>query len=532
MAKKFNVTAVCMPDKHYMVNIEERLRQIKDLVDEGLYFTINRARQYGKTTTLLALEQYLRQDYHVVSLDFQTFGSEEFTNENIFALSFAGAFIRQIKSEFSVSSEQLKKTIMQVETIVEDERKSFRLLKLFEKISDICAQMDKPVVLMIDEVDSAANNQVFLDFLAQLRAYYIRRTTWPTFKSVILAGVYDIKNLVRKLRPDEEHKVNSPWNIAADFGVEMSLTKEGIAEMLREYKVDYQLDMNENEMADLLYSETSGYPFLVSKLCKLMDEEISKAEGGRAQAWTVGGFMDALRILTAEKNTLYESIVGKVITYPELNDILQDKIFNGQTVAYTATNPVIDLAAMFGIIKNIDGVAVPANKIFAKVLSDYYLSLDEMKNLEIYKASQQEKVQFIRDGKLNMRLVIERFAEHFTDIYGKKGEKFVEKEGRKYFLLYLKPIINGRGHYSLEAVTTSENRTDLIVYYQKEFFIIEMKIWRGAKKHKDGEKQLLGYMDEYHQETGYLITFNFNKTKSPGIKEIRIDKKTLIEAVI
>ena len=175
---------------------------------------------------------------------------------------------------------------------------------------------------------------------------------------------------------------------------------------------------------------------------------------------------------------------------------------------------------------------VPANKIFAKVLSDYYLSLDEMKNLEIYKASQQEKVQFIRDGKLNMRLVIERFAEHFTDIYGKKGEKFVEKEGRKYFLLYLKPIINGRGHYSLEAVTTSENRMDLIVYYQKEFFIIEMKIWRGAKKHKDGEKQLLGYMDEYHQETGYLITFNFNKTKSPGIKEIRIDKKTLIEAVI
>lgn len=84
----------------------------------------------------------------------------------------------------------------------------------------------------------------------------------------------------------------------------------------------------------------------------------------------------------------------------------------------------------------------------------------------------------------------------------------------------------------MEAVTTSENRTDLIVYYQKEFFIIEMKIWRGAKKHKDGEKQLLGYMDEYHQETGYLITFNFNKTKSPGIKEIRIDKKTLIEAVI
>ncbi len=56
-----------------------------------------------------------------------------------------------------------------------EERKNFRLLKLFEKISDICAKTDKPVVLMIDETDSAANNQVFIDFLSQLWAYYIRK---------------------------------------------------------------------------------------------------------------------------------------------------------------------------------------------------------------------------------------------------------------------------------------------------------------------------------------------------------------------
>lgn len=65
---------------------------------------------------------------------------------------------------------------------------------------------------MIDEVDSATNNQVFLDFLVQLRAYYIDRDVQPTFQSVILTGVYDVMNLKRKIRPDEEHKVNSPWN--------------------------------------------------------------------------------------------------------------------------------------------------------------------------------------------------------------------------------------------------------------------------------------------------------------------------------
>ncbi|MBR3317046.1 MAG: hypothetical protein IKG21_04415 [Atopobiaceae bacterium] len=44
-----------MPSKHYMVDLSERVAQIKEMVDAGEYFAINRARQYGKTTTLYAL---------------------------------------------------------------------------------------------------------------------------------------------------------------------------------------------------------------------------------------------------------------------------------------------------------------------------------------------------------------------------------------------------------------------------------------------------------------------------------------------
>ena len=47
--KKFNTTAVCIPTKHYMVDISDKVEQIRKLVDEGKYFTISRARQYGKT---------------------------------------------------------------------------------------------------------------------------------------------------------------------------------------------------------------------------------------------------------------------------------------------------------------------------------------------------------------------------------------------------------------------------------------------------------------------------------------------------
>lgn len=109
-----------------------------------------------------------------------------------------------------------------------------------------------------------------MDFLAQLRAQYIDRDIQPTFQSVILAGVYDIRNLKRKLRKDEEHQYNSPWNIAAEFTVDMSFDQTEIAEMLREYELDYHTGMDVDRLAGWIFDYTSGYPILVSRLCQLM----------------------------------------------------------------------------------------------------------------------------------------------------------------------------------------------------------------------------------------------------------------------
>lgn len=65
MSKTFNTTGVCIPEKHYMVNLESRLKEIKSLVDTDSYFVINKVRQYGKTTTLRVLYKYLRNEYYV-----------------------------------------------------------------------------------------------------------------------------------------------------------------------------------------------------------------------------------------------------------------------------------------------------------------------------------------------------------------------------------------------------------------------------------------------------------------------------------
>ena len=301
-----------------MVNIDSRLKKIKELIDKGEYFAINRARQYGKTTTLRGLSRFLQKEYLVADMDFQTFGDAKFKNENVFSMAFARVFIRVLKRKEDTFSERMKEIIRDMEEILRRKDESFELQELFEYISDICGAATAPVVLIIDEADSATNSQVFLDFLSQLRAYYIDRDQTTAFRSVILAGVYDIRNLKLKIRPGDSHRRNSPWNIAVKFDVDMSFSKEDIAGMLREYEADWNTGMDIQETAGGLYAYTSGYPVLVSALCKIMDEELpaSGRYPDKKSAWTQKGLLEAVRILLSEKNTLFEAIeTGQIKIY-------------------------------------------------------------------------------------------------------------------------------------------------------------------------------------------------------------------------
>ena len=529
MSKIFNTSAVCRPEIHYMVDLSDRLEQIKKMVDRGDYFTINRARQYGKTTMLRALGSFLAENYVVVSLDFQMMSQSDFEKES----SFSEAFAREVLEEIANIEEVSVEIITRLQRLADGKEGKGRLAELFQCLNAWCGQSKKPIVMLIDEVDSAQNNQVFLDFLAQLRGAYINRDKRPAFQSVILAGVYDVKNIKQRLKPDGEHRVNSPWNIAADFLLDMNFSVKDISGMLAEYESDYQTGMDIKEIAQFIYDYTSGYPFLVSRICKLMDERITGSEGyfDRKLVWTKEGVLEAVKILLGEKNTLFESIAGKLADYPRLRELVYSLLFTGRKISYNPLSPSIEIAEMFGFIKNSRGDAVISNRIFETVLYNLFLS-EEMLDSEEYRTALQERNQFIQNGHLNMKLILEKFVVHWGDLYSSADEKFIEDNARKFFLLYLKPIINGTGNYYIEAQTRDNKRTDVIIDYCKEQFVIEMKIWRGNAYHERGEKQLAEYLEYYHLNKGYMLSFSFNKKKQAGVKEIRIGNKVLIEAVV
>jgi hypothetical protein len=521
MERYFNITGACNPQEHYMVNLDSRLAEIKKMVDAGKYFVINRGRQYGKTTTLKALEKYLMQDYIVVRMDFQFMDASDYETTK----TFVKAFARVLWSKRSIRpymSEEIQSEIKDMKRNTE-----FVLGDLFSVLSDWCDEAEKPIILIIDEVDNASNNQVFLDFLAQLRGYYLERNDRPTFQSVILAGVHDIRNLRQKIRPDTEHKHNSPWNIASPFDIDMSFSVQDIVGMLTDYENDNHTGMDVKEISQLIYDYTSGYPVLVSHICKTNDEML-----GKDIRWTSEGIVQAAGILVSTKQVLFESLMGKLEDDEELKKCIYAILMNGDTFSYNPDDSSVDMALMYGFVKVEHGCVQIANRIFETRLYNAFLTSKSAQIMPIYKAGAQMKSQFIENGQLNMERILEKFTQYFNDIYGNQPDKFKEDDGRKLFLLYLRPIINGTGNYYIEAQTRDMKRTDVIVDYLGKQYIIELKIWHGDEYNTRGENQLAEYLDYYHIEKGYLLSFNFNKNKQSGMYTITLNGRIIVEAVV
>ena len=520
--KRFNVTGLCVPHKHYMVDISDKLAKIEDLIDKECYFTINRARQFGKTTTLAALERILNDQYVVASISFEGLGNESFSSAAVFINEFLELMREALQfssAEDGYGEEWVNKNVI-------------TFSQLSRHIALMCK--DKKVVLMIDEVDKASNNQVFLDFLSVLRKKFLARENGKdyTFHSVVLAGVYDIKNIKLKMMLDGKHipanvenKVyNSPWNIAVNFRVDMSFNPNEIASMLAAYEDDHHTGMCTESISEEIYTFTSGYPFLVSRICQCIDEELNRN-------WTIAGVQSAVKTLINEKNTLFDDLSKNLENNEKLYRLIYDVLIVGEQRLYSAGNPTVDLASMYGIIKESNRNVIISNKVYEIIICDYFISKDEETNRQITGVLQHDVV---RDGIFDMELCLSKFAEYYAEIFNEHDVKFLERHGRLLFLSYLKPLINGQGFYHIESEFTDLRRMDLVVDFGRQQFIIELKVWRGKQYLAEAYEQLCAYLDSKNIDKGYLITFDIRKKSNRTRKSewVEVSGKSIFDVMV
>lgn len=512
--KVFNITGPCIPALHYMVDTSDKIDQIlKDYIDKGVYFTVNRARQYGKTTTLELLFQKLQVGHIVLDISFE--GDDYDADNKLFIENFI------LSCEESLSRQCVAPEIIQNWS---DKSQSTTFKKLGAKISELCSSCALPIVLMIDEVDKACDNAVFMNFLGLLRNKYIQQQLKKdtTFKSVVLAGVHDIKNLKRKLRPDDKHIYNSPWNIAASFDVDMSFSAPEIATMLTAYETDYHTGMDVNELSERLYYYTSGYPYLVSALCKLIHDE--KLE------WTVNGVNDAAKQLVNKQNTLFDDVTKNLINNDSFRNLVRRVLLQGAQITYEVQNPDIDMGVMYGIFaRDNNGFVKVSNIIFETRIYNYFISTEATSSFDNVASDMSA---FVSAGKLDVANVLNRFAALMRSEYRDEHGDFLERHAELLFLCYLKPIINGAGHYVVEPETRGGRRMDIVVFYGAEEHIIELKIWRGEKHEAKAINQLTEYLNCRGQKQGYLLSFCNNKTAPREGKVFTQDGVTITEVIV
>ena len=514
MQKKFNITGLCFPDQHYMADVSKKHEQTFDLIDKGKYFIINRPRQYGKTTMLHHIARTLRAqgDYAVFNCSFEGVGDAFFETEERFTKGFIRLLARQIRFENPTLSAFLHTKEAPVNSFD----------NLSDAITDIVIQINKKVIVLIDEVDKSSNNQLFVSFLAVLRNKYLERGDVPTFHSVILAGLHDVKSLKLKLRPDEEQKYNSPWNIAAEYKVDMNLQIAEIVPMLEEYKTDKNVAMNTHEIAEHLFYYTSGYPFLVSKLCKILDEDYKKHD-----IWTKNDIEIAVKQLVRENNTNFETLSKNIQNNQALYDLVYKVAIDGESIALRWANPTINFGILYGIFANNTDTLKIHNRIYSEVLVDTMSSDLEVKG---YAHNNIARLYKYADGTLNMQSVMLGFQEFMKKEYNKKDRDFLEKNGRLVFLAFIKPIINGEGYDFKEVEISEEKRLDIVVTHRTKKYVIELKIWYGAEAHERGLAQLSDYLDRQKLTDGYLLIFDHSKIKKWKSEEIVFENKKIFAA--
>jgi hypothetical protein len=522
MKKRFNTTGVCIPEKHYMADISDKIAAIFKMVEAGDYFVINRPRQYGKTTTISMLNRLLKpsDEYFPIKISFEGIGEDGFKSAAIFI----DVFFLQLKSAFKASGNKDLVKFLESTPIPD------RIDKLGTWINELIVKIGKKTALMIDEVDKSSNNQLFLDFLGMLRDKYLKRDEEGefTFHSVILVGVHDVKSLKIKIRPDTEAKFNSPWNIAVDFKIDLCFSPDKIVPMLEDYSKENNVKIEFRAVAEKIFYYTSGYPFLVSKLCQVIDEEILPQRP--ENEWYLEDIDRAVQLMLKEENTNFESLIKNLENNPDLYDFVFKLIMNGTEFIFNLDNPVIHFGRLYGILKDEQGKARVHNRLYEQRIYNYMASGMETSANVMFNTVASSFID--SEGKLDIKKVILKFQEFMKQQYSAKDNDFIERNGRLLFLAFIRPIINGKGFDFKEVQVSEEKRLDIVITFDNKKYIIELKIWRGEAYHREGIGQLCDYLDRQAETSGYLLIYDLRKESGQTGKwaEVKAHGKTIFTA--
>ena len=515
MTRYFNTSGPVVADEHYHIPPLSRvdLAELRQLIDQKRYFVLHAPRQTGKTSALLALQDLLNAEggYRCVCVNVE-----------------GGQAMREdVRATMEVILSQMA---MQARVGVGDEYLTQAWAGIFAEHGPAAlgealsrwAQADaKPLVLLIDEIDSLVGDSL-IAVLRQLRAgYYLRHGGFP--RSVILCGVRDVRDY-RIYSSSEKTMVTggSAFNIKAESLRLGDFSRDEVRTLLGQHTVETGQPFTDGAL-EAVWNQTRGQPWLVNAIAY---EACFRGElaANRTRPVTEADVLAAREQLILRRDTHLDQLTDK-LKENRVRRVIEPLLVGGDGFESTADD--IEYVQDLGLIAR-DPPMRLANPIYAEVVPRQLTWPTQLK-------LQEDPAWYVdADGALLLDKLLARFQEFFREHSESWVERFDYREAGPHLLLqaFLQRIVNSGGRVEREH-GLGRRRADLLIEWPEgkrvRKYVVECKVRhdrRGLERTvADGVEQTAAYMDRCGAEAGHLVVFDRNEERSWDEKVFR-DSRT------
>ena len=489
----FNIAGTCEPDRHYMLPALPRIGSAMRLVEEGLYFVLHAPRQSGKTTSIRAL----RNELNRIGECYAVYCSLEAASVESHRRNVMDSVTRAVRNAIIMTFPDLKLGDVAIDLSDLD-------YVLLSYLHSICARLDKPLVLLLDEVDSLYDESL-LALMRQLRTGYIDRADFPFPSSVVLVGMRNIRDYRVRIRPDSETLGSaSPFNVITESFTLGNFTEAQIRELYGQHTAESGQRFAEGTVERVFYW-TSGQPWLVNAIARECVEKICQRDYTREI--TPAMVDKAAYTIILRRDVHIDSLLAR-LKEPRVRNVIQPMIMGMDTAearAYASTfDDDRDFVLDLGLVKWEEKRLVPANRMYTEVFMRTLsypiqdVAMDRVPNPPWY-----------REDGLDLSALLKGFQVFWREnceILTKIMPDYPEALPHLVLMGFLQRVVNGGGRIIRESAM-GRRRLDLLVEFRKGRYPIELKL-KGNDSPAGHIEQLLGYMDGLGLDEGWLVTFD------------------------
>ncbi|MDJ0836832.1 MAG: ATP-binding protein [Acidobacteriota bacterium] len=492
MKKFFNTAGPCVPQKHYMLPAEARSGDLHQLVDEERYFVIHAPRQVGKTTLIQSFVNQLNAEGRYLALycTLETAQGVDQAEKGIPIL------IAMLEEAVRLSPYATYKAFAQNPHPIAE-------IALGRALSEYCAQLDKPLVIMFDEVDCLGEGTL-LSFLRQLRQGYINRAGAPFVHSLALVGMRNIRDYKAMVRNGRETMGSaSPFNIVTEALTIRNFTSEEVGSLVRQH-TEATGQVFPDEVVSRLFYYSNGQPWLCNAIAREIVVKLLKNDHGKAV--TEDLVETAVENIILRRDTHIDSLLER-LKEPRVRRVLEPVLL-GQQVNLEFSSDDASYTFDLGLLIKNKGDVIPANPIYGEVIIRT-LTYDSQYQLPTSLAG-----RYIDNDRIDMTALLKAFQQFWRENSDIWVEKYHYKEAAPHLILqaFLQRIINGGGRIDREY-SAGRGRIDLCIAMGDHRYGLELKICYRSNTREQGLDQLAGYLETLNLDEGWLILFDRDPEK-------------------